>query len=101
MQIQETDPRKIPKVPGYLSANDKPIALSRYLMKSVEAPDAIKGLHEFSGKHQLYPIGYTHFVLEIRKTGTFSEWLDDLTDLTGRSRILMRIERLRGGNFGD
>ncbi|MBP9226375.1 MAG: type II toxin-antitoxin system RelE/ParE family toxin [Verrucomicrobiales bacterium] len=40
-------------------------------------------------------------MLEIRKTGTFSEWLDDLTDLTGRSRILMRIERLRGGNFGD
>ncbi len=33
--------------------SDKPIALSRYLMKSVEAPDAIKGLHEFSGKHFL------------------------------------------------
>ncbi len=31
----------------------KQIALSRYVMKSVEAPEAIKGQHEFSGKHFL------------------------------------------------
>lgn len=28
-------------------------------------------------------------------------WLDALSDLRGRARILARIERLRGGNFGD
>lgn len=28
-------------------------------------------------------------------------WLDGLSDLIGRARILARIERLRGGNFGD
>ena len=39
--------------------------------------------------------------MDIRKTETFTEWLDALTDLTGRSRILMWIERLRGGDFGD
>ncbi len=40
-------------------------------------------------------------MLEIRKTEAFAEWLDSLSDLGGRARILARIERLRGGNFGD
>lgn len=38
---------------------------------------------------------------EIRKTAIFAKWLDELSDLRGRARILARIERLRGGNFGD
>ena len=40
-------------------------------------------------------------MLEVRKTEAFAEWLDDLSDLRARARILARIERLRGGNFGD
>ncbi len=40
-------------------------------------------------------------MVEIRKSETFSTWLDGLSDLRGRARILARIERLRGGNFGD
>ncbi len=40
-------------------------------------------------------------VFEIRKTEVFATWLDGLSDLTGRARILARIERLREGNFGD
>jgi len=40
-------------------------------------------------------------VIEIRKTEAFAAWLDGLSDLRGRARILARIERLRGGNFGD
>jgi len=40
-------------------------------------------------------------VFEVRKTEVFTTWLDGLSDLMGRARILARIERLRGGNFGD
>lgn len=40
-------------------------------------------------------------MIEIRKTEIFAKWLDGLSDLRGRARILARIERLRGGNFGD
>lgn len=40
-------------------------------------------------------------MLEVRKTEAFAVWLDALSDLRGRARILARIERLRGGNFGD
>ena len=31
----------------------------------------------------------------------FSEWIEGLKDITGRKRILTRVERLAGGNFGD
>src|SRR5215510_4313458 len=31
----------------------------------------------------------------------FQEWLDKLTDLTGRVAILRRVDRLAAGNFGD
>lgn len=40
-------------------------------------------------------------MIEIRKTEIFAKWLNELSDLRGRARILARIERLRGGNFGD
>ena len=39
--------------------------------------------------------------MEIRKTETFSIWLDDLRDLRARARVQARIERLAGGNLGD
>lgn len=49
----------------------------------------------------MYPTGYNDLVFEIRKTEAFVTWLDGLSDAIGRARILVRIERMRGGNFGD
>jgi putative addiction module killer protein len=40
-------------------------------------------------------------VFEVRKTDVFERWLDGLRDVRARARILVRIERLVAGNFGD
>jgi putative addiction module killer protein len=40
-------------------------------------------------------------VLHIRKTLVYAEWIDNLRDLQGRARILVRVERLSAGNPGD
>lgn len=40
-------------------------------------------------------------VVEIRKTDVFARWIDGLTDLQARARVLARIERLATGNPGD
>lgn len=40
-------------------------------------------------------------MIEIRKTEIFAKWLDGLKDIRARARILVRIERLAGGNPGD
>jgi putative addiction module killer protein len=40
-------------------------------------------------------------VTEIRKSAEFAAWLDDLRDVRGRARVLVRIERLAAGNLGD
>ena len=40
-------------------------------------------------------------MIEIRKTTTFSKWIDDLRDIQARARIQARIERLAAGNPGD
>ena len=40
-------------------------------------------------------------MVEIRKTDTFAKWIDGLSDLRARARILVRIERLAVGNPGD
>jgi len=40
-------------------------------------------------------------VIEIRKTEVFAKWLDGLKDVKARARVLVRIERLAGGNPGD
>ncbi len=40
-------------------------------------------------------------VIEIRKTETYSKWLDGLRDIHARARILVRVERLAAGNPGD
>lgn len=39
--------------------------------------------------------------MEIRKTDTFAKWIDGLSDIRARARILVRIERLSAGNPGD
>ena len=40
-------------------------------------------------------------MFQIRKTDVYARWLDGLNDLTGRARILVRIERLAAGHPGD
>ena len=40
-------------------------------------------------------------MVEIRKTETFTQWLDELRDLRARARVQVRIERLAAGNAGD
>jgi putative addiction module killer protein len=40
-------------------------------------------------------------MFHIRKTDVYASWLDGLNDLTGRARILVRIERLAAGHPGD
>lgn len=40
-------------------------------------------------------------IIEVRQTPTFSKWIGDLRDVAGRARIIARIRRLEGGNFGD
>lgn len=39
--------------------------------------------------------------MRIEKTDEYAEWLDALKDQAGRARILMRVERLIGGNPGQ
>lgn len=40
-------------------------------------------------------------MIEVRTTDDFNEWLRDLRDIKGRARILVRINRIAEGNFGD
>jgi len=40
-------------------------------------------------------------MIEIRKTNVYAKWIDGLRDIKARARILVRIERLAGGNPGD
>ena len=40
-------------------------------------------------------------MIEIRKTEVYAKWIDGLRDIRARARILVRIERLAGGNPGD
>lgn len=40
-------------------------------------------------------------MIEVRQTATFSKWVSGLRDIAGRARIIARIRRLEGGNFGD
>lgn len=40
-------------------------------------------------------------MLQIRKTNVYAEWIDNLRDLQGRARILVRVERLASGKPGD
>ena len=49
----------------------------------------------------MYPAGYSLFMIEIRKTEHFANWLDNLRDIQAKARVLVRIERLASGNAGD
>ncbi len=45
-------------------------------------------------------MGYTAGV-RVERTDEYAEWIDKLKDQAGRARILMRVERLIGGNPGQ
>ena len=38
--------------------------------------------------------------MRVEKTDEYRDWIDGLRDLTGRARILMRVDRLIHGNPG-
>ena len=38
---------------------------------------------------------------ELEQTAEFADWLENMRDRNGRARILKRIRRLEGGQFGD
>jgi putative component of toxin-antitoxin plasmid stabilization module len=42
----------------------------------------------------MYPQGFTWLMIEIRKTEVYTKWLDGLRDITAKSRVLVRVERL-------
>lgn len=37
----------------------------------------------------------------ITRTATFDAWLSELKDMTGKARILQRLDSFQRGNFGD
>lgn len=39
--------------------------------------------------------------MRVEKTDGYRDWIDNLKDLSGRARILMRVERLLHGNPGS
>jgi putative addiction module killer protein len=39
--------------------------------------------------------------MRVEQTHTFRQWLDGLKDRAGRARVLVRIDRLIGGNPGQ
>jgi hypothetical protein len=45
------------------------------------------------GVDKMYPYGYNDYMIEIRKTDLFAQWLDDLRDIQARARVQVRIER--------
>jgi putative addiction module killer protein len=40
-------------------------------------------------------------LIEVRQTGVFRKWINDLRDAEAQKRIFTRIRRLSVGNFGD
>lgn len=38
--------------------------------------------------------------MRVEKTDEYRDWIDNLTDVVGRARILMRVDRLVHGNPG-
>lgn len=53
------------------------------------------------------PVDNSHSVLykgqayRLEQTAGFARWLDDLRDRIGQARIIKRLVRLSGGQFGD
>lgn len=40
-------------------------------------------------------------MIELRRTDEFSDWLSRLRDSQARARVIVRIQRVEEGNFGD
>jgi putative addiction module killer protein len=40
-------------------------------------------------------------MMKVRKTEVYVKWLDGLSDIRARARVLARVERLAAGNPGD
>jgi putative addiction module killer protein len=40
-------------------------------------------------------------MIEVRQTEKFSDWVGKLRDIRARAKVLTRIRRMEGGNFGD
>lgn len=49
----------------------------------------------------MYAIEYNPLMFEIRRTAEFDEWLEHLRDTRAQARILVRLDRMEEGNFGD
>ena len=51
----------------------------------------------------MYPMGYNASPAEytVVKSGTFRRWLKNLRDRRALARIVVRIDRVGEGNFGD
>lgn len=46
-------------------------------------------------------VGYSRHVVEVVRTDEFASWLEKLKDLSGKGRIIRRLDRLAQGNPGD
>src|SRR3569833_2795633 len=46
-------------------------------------------------------VGYKLHMAESKKTAEFDKWLKGLRDTRAKAKILVRIQRLEGGNPGD
>jgi len=49
----------------------------------------------------LYPNEYDIVMNTITRTAIFDAWLSELKDMTGKARILQRLDSFQRGNFGD
>ena len=50
----------------------------------------------------MYPFGYTVFVrYEVVRSDRFLRWLTRLRDKRAQAQIIVRIDRVEEGNFGD
>lgn len=46
-------------------------------------------------------VGYSRHMVEVVRIDEFATWLEKLKDLSGKGRILRRLDRLAQGNPGD
>ena len=51
----------------------------------------------------MYPIGYRMTLMNylIQKTEEFDNWLLKLRDRRAKAKIIIRLQRVQEGNFGD
>lgn len=50
---------------------------------------------------ELSPVAYNSYVIEVRETVAFSEWLAALRDRRAAARVVVRLARYAAGNSGD